>query len=306
MLAGRHPRHAGRAARKPLRATWTAVPLKAHAAWLAHTLVCRARLTPASRPAYRSRTRPTGDSVHGNGRWRRGRHRRSHLGGRYSAGGRCWVTGLGPAERVRTGALGAVAGMNRAKRGYVVRGVTLVPPPGSLFLFSHLHTPSRGSRPCPRRSVRRGWTGGRRRVDVQAPPDSARRHHRGPQRRPRVAARPPLPVAVSWTRRPAIRSSRSALPVRGGPDRRVPPATHQDRVEAKPGRGRQTYGGDPPPSRSRVFTTFLGLEPVRGCAQERHQVVTANAHLAVAVTYPQTFPPTWTRSRVRSRWRTAR
>ena len=115
-------------------------------------------------PGVQVRTRPTGDSVHGNGRWRRGRHRRSHLGGRY----RCWVTGLGPAERVRTGAPGAVAGMNRAKRGYVVRGVTLVPPPGSLFLFSHLHTPSRGSRPCPRRSVRRGWTGGRRRVDQGA------------------------------------------------------------------------------------------------------------------------------------------
>ena len=118
-----------------------------------------ARLTSAAdadvAPGVQARTRPTGDSVHGNGRSRRGRHRRSHL----AAGIRpvsLLGTGLGPAKRVRTGALGAVAGMNRAKRGYVVRGgdarasarlsLLILPPTCSLPWFSSVPAPIREAR----------------------------------------------------------------------------------------------------------------------------------------------------------------
>ena len=61
---------------------------------------------------------------------------------------------------------------------------------------------------------------------------------------------------------------------------------------------RQTSGGNPLQSVAGVYDV-LGIEPARGCAQERHQVVAADVHRAVGVTDRQTFPPTWTRSRVR-------
>ena len=77
-------------------------------------------------------------------------------------------------------------------------------------------------------------------------PDATHPHHRGPQRRPRIAARLPLlPVAVSWNPAACDSLVRLAMPVRGVLTEacRRPRAAHSRRAQAD--RERPTSGRNP-------------------------------------------------------------